>query len=41
MSKSDMIYTFYIWPLMAIGTVAVIGLIYYLLLWVMEEDEDE
>ena len=41
MSKSDMLYTFYIWPLVAIGTVAIISLVYEILSWAMEPVDDE
>ena len=38
MSKSDMIYALYIWPLAVIGTIAVIGLVYELLSWLIQSD---
>jgi hypothetical protein len=41
MNKSDMIYAFYVWPLVVIGVFAVGGLVCELISYSMEEDKDE
>ena len=41
MSKPDMIYAMYLWPLFIIGMFAVGGLLYEFILWVMDGDKNE